>query len=415
MVSSRIAATSLPAACLYALLALACATPPDPARESAPPPIDSGQEPAAGAAFSPAQQKAFAFLMTQQKDGVFSASFGGKTFPDPAFTGFGLLALQTKAKATRTAAENEAIDKGMKWLLAGQNADGSFGRQLQNYTTSVVVGALARWGDPAAKPALEKAQKYILKCQNVESSGFQSSDRDYGSIGYGDSQRGDLSNVNFALQALRESGLPANDEAFQKALVFLQRSQNLKAVNDFSGKVSNPDDGGKLIDVTSGDDGGGMYYPGNSAAGYEVTPDGKSVPRSYGSMTYALLKSYTLCGVKSDDPRVQKAVDWIATNWTLEVNPGFVAPTGDKAHYAGLFYYYMVLAQSLDMAGVTTVTRQVADGKSKPIDWKKDLRARLEGMQQAGGGWLNDKNPRWMEGVDVLCTCYALLALERCR
>jgi squalene-hopene/tetraprenyl-beta-curcumene cyclase len=375
--------------------------------------LDHAQEPAA-TAFSPAQHKAFEFLMSQQKDGVFMATYGGKTFPDPAFTGFGLLALQTKPKAQRTAAESKVIDQGLQWLLAHQNDDGSFGQQVQNYTTSVVVGALARWNNPAAEAALQKAQKYLLKCQHIEQSGYQSSDRDYGSIGYGDSQRGDLSNVHFALQALRESGLPANDEALQKAIVFLQRSQNLKSVNDFAGKVTNPDEEGKLIDIAPGNDGGGVYYPGNSAAGYLVTPDGKSQPRSYGSMTYALLKSYTLCGVDTDDPRVKAAVGWISSHWTLAENPGFDVPVGDKARYAGLFYYYMVLAQALDLAGVQSVEATTDDGKPKPLEWRKALRAKLESMQAANGSWTNDKNSRWMEGSDLLCTFYAMLALDRC-
>src|SRR5262249_45155398 len=164
------------------------------------------------------------------------------TFPDPAITGFGLMALQTKPKDQRSQREQQTIEQGLKWLLQGQNQDGSFGRQVQNYTTSVVVGALARSGDPAAGPALQKAQQFLLKCQYLEQNGYQSSDRDYGAMGYGgsDNRRADLSNTNFALQALRDTGLPADHEAFQKALVFLQRTQNLKAVNDFTGKVPDP-------------------------------------------------------------------------------------------------------------------------------------------------------------------------------
>ncbi|MEY4830723.1 MAG: hypothetical protein RLZZ562_2519, partial [Planctomycetota bacterium] len=259
------------------------------------------------AAFSLQQQKAFDFLMSQHQDG-WLVKFGDKMLPDPAITALATLALLTKPAQLRTQREGNVIDKGMQFLLANQNDDGSFGKQLQNYTTSVAVGALVRWAKPEAKVAIEKAQRYILACQNAEQGGYEKGDRDYGSIGYGGSQRGDLSNVNFALQALRESGLPAEHEAFQKALVFLQRSQNLKAVNDFTGKVTDPDAGGKLMDMESGNDGGSGYYPGNSAAGYDETPDGKSHPRSYGSMTYALLKSYTLCGLPADDARVQAAV-----------------------------------------------------------------------------------------------------------
>lgn len=359
--------------------------------------------------------------MARQKDGVFEASYAGKTFPDAAMTGFGLYALQSKPKARRSAAEQAAIDQGAEWLLARQNADGTFGENVPNYTTCLVVGALARWGGPGVTPALAKAQKAILGFQNAEANGYARSDRDYGSIGYGNSQRGDLSNLHFSLQALRETGLPADHEAFQKALTFLQRTQNLKSVNDFQGKVPDPDREGVVLDATSGDDGGAGYYPGNSNAGYVVQPDGKSSPRSYGSMTYALLKSYTLAGVPGDDARVQAAVKWIQDNWTLAVNPGADPAMGEKVQYQGLFYYYMVLAQALDAAKVASVrvTQPATDGKSPAlvaqIEWRKALRSHLEGMQSADGTWRNGKNDRWMEGQELLCTCYALTALELCR
>ncbi len=384
--------------------------------------LDSTQDPQAkapAAVFSPAQQKAFAWLLAQQKDGVFAVTMRGKTFPDPALTGFGLLALETKPKAMRSAEEQATIEKGLRWLVAGQNEDGTFGQQVPNYTTCVVVAALTRWDDAAAKPALKKAQHAILGFQNSEAGGYQRSDRDYGSIGYGNSQRGDLSNLHFSLEALRATGLPADHEAFSKALVFLQRTQNLKSVNDFSGKVPDLDHEGVVLDATSGDDGGAAYYPGNSAAGYVVQPDGKSVPRSYGSMTYALLKSYTLAGLKGDDPRVQAAVKWISENWTLTVNPGSDPTLAEKVKYQGLFYYYMVLAQALDTAGVANVKVAGKDAKGAPstteVDWRKALRAHLEGMQQADGTWVNGKNDRWMENLPLLCTCYAMTALERCR
>ncbi|MEC7582832.1 MAG: prenyltransferase/squalene oxidase repeat-containing protein [Planctomycetota bacterium] len=375
--------------------------------------LDQGDGPGP-VAFDESQQRGIDFLMSRQKDGVFMAVFEGQSFPDPAITGFGILALQTKPESLRTEAEQTAIDQGIEWLLNAQNEDGSYGRQVQNYTTSVVVGALSRSKDPRTKPVLAKAQKYIVMCQNAEQGGYERSDRDYGSIGYssGSNLRGDLSNLSFAIQALRESGMRADDEALQKSLVFLQRTQNLKSVNDFAGKVSDPDQQGRIIEVTSGDDGGAAYYPGNSAAGYIVQPDGKSNPRSYGSMTYALLKSYTFCGIDGSDPRVQAVVRWIENNWSLAENPGFDPRMGEAARYQGLFYYYMVLAQALDMVGVEKIkTADDPDG----ISWRKALRDRLEELQLPNGAWLNDKNSRWMEGYDVLCTCYALVALERCR
>ena len=378
--------------------------------------LDRAQSAPAGA-FAPSQQRAFDWLLSQQHDDVFGVTKDKVFTADVSLTGFALLALQTKPKEMRTQQEQAAIERGLRWLVAHQNADGSFGDHLLNYTTSVSVGALARWDDPAVKPALGKAQHWLLACQFLESNGYESSDRDYGAMGYGgnDSRRADLSNTNFALQALRDTGLPENNEAFQKAIVFLQRTQNLKSVNDFKGKVPDPQNEGRKIDATSGDDGGACYYPGNSSAGYIVLPDGKAMPRSYGSMTYALLKAYSLCGLKADDPRIQAAVKWIQANWTLAENPGIDPALGDKARFQGLFYYYMVLAQALDLVGVREVTATGKNGKPETVDWRKALRAHLEGMEAANGTWVNGKNERWMEGRDFLCTCYALIALEHCR
>ena len=368
-----------------------------------------------GAEWSDSQARAFAYLMQQQQRGVFAN--------DPAMTGFGLMALQSKPRGLRTTQEQAVIDAGLQWLLTKQNDDGTFGERVTNYTTCVVVGALVRWQNPAAAPVLKKAQKAILMFQNSERGGYQRSDRDYGSIGYGNSQRGDLSNLHFSIEALRKTGLPEDHEALQKALVFLQRTQNLKSVNDFSGKVPNPDKEGETMEVTSGDDGGATYYPGNSNAGYIVRPDGQAIPRSYGSMTYALLKSYTLAGVKGDDPRVQAAVKWIGDHWTLAINPGSDPALGEKTKYAGLFYYYMVLAQALDAAGMKAIekveTKTTAAGVTQQVkttvDWQQELRAHLAKIQSADGSWVNGENGRWMEGMPLLCTCYAMVALEHCR
>lgn len=383
--------------------------------------LDEQAQQGPAAVFSAAQQKGFDFLFSKQKDGVFSIPAGkDKLVPHPGFTALGLLALQTKPKAMRTAAEQAAIDQGLRWLCSLQADDGTIGQEQPNYITCAAVAALARWHDPAAKAVLAKAQKAILGFQNLERSGYEPSDPDYGSIGYGGGQRGDLSNLHFSLEALRATGLPADHEAFQKALVFLQRTQNLKSHNDFAGKVKDPDRGGQLLDVTSGDDGGASYYPGNSAAGYLVLPDGKSTPRSYGSMTYALLKSYTLAGLSRDDERVQAAVRWVREHWDLATNPGADPALGEKVKYQGLFYYYMVLAQALDLVGLETVevagpANDQGARKTEAVAWRKALRSQLEGMQQADGSWVNSQNGRWYEGLPVLCTCYALAALERCR
>lgn len=360
--------------------------------------------------FAASQQKAFDFLMKGQKEGKFFAGPPGKEVASLELTALALGGLQTKPKATRTPAEQAAIDQGLAWIAASQTEAGSFGTDNVNYVTCAGIYALARAEDAKWKDALGKAQRFVLSLQNTERRGYAQGDRDYGSIGYGGSGRGDLSNLNFAIEALRASGLPAQDEALQKAIVFLQRTQNLRQVNDHKGR-GRDDDTGTWYDVTSGDDGGSAYYPGNSPMGYVTLEDGTKVPRSYGSMTYALLKAYMLCGLKSDDPRVVAAVGWIQKHWTLSENPGAdVQRYGDAARHQGLFYYYMMLAQALDLVGIDAF--KVGDAQ---VEWRKDLRKTLEASQKPDGSWVNEKNARWWENVPTLCTVYALIALEKCR
>ncbi len=289
-----------------------------------------------------------------------------------------------------------------------------------NYIACAAVLALTAADDPAHKPVLDRVQKQILKLQNVEPA-YARSDRDYGSIGYGGDERGDLSNLQFSLEALVATGLDAKQsDAFEKAIVFLQRCQNLKSHNDQEFEVRD-EVSGKLQRSESGDDGGAAYYPGNSPMGHIELPNGARVPRSYGSMTYALLKAYTLSGLTKDDPRVQAAVAWLGRNWNLDENPGADPTMPEKTKYQGLYYYYMVVAQALDVAGVDGLEVVApAQGENqtpttRKIDWRAELRGKLEALQQKDGGWVNQKNGRWWEMMPATCTCYALLALDHCR
>ncbi len=205
-------------------------------------------------------------------------------------------------------------------------------------------------------------------------------------------------------------------EAFAKTLIFLQRTQNLIEVNDFKRKIRDPDSG-EWRTVAPGDDGGAAYYPGNSPAGYIEQTDGSRIPRSYGSMTYALLKAYTLCGLPPDDRRVLATIKWLGQNWALDTNPGSDPGKPEKTKYQGLFYYYMVMAQALNTAGVEELETWQGEGTQKRkvvVNWRTDLGAQIKGMQAEDGSWLNERNGRWFESQALICTAYAMLALEHC-
>ncbi|MEO0479304.1 MAG: prenyltransferase/squalene oxidase repeat-containing protein [Planctomycetota bacterium] len=356
---------------------------------------------AKNATWRPVQERGLKFLLTQQEDGTFFVETPGGRFPDTGLSSIALGALQTKPKHLRSAELQSTIEQGLQSLMASQNEDGSFGQRSLNYTTCAAILALTRAQEPRFDDAIRLARNFVLALQNVEDRGYAQSDRDYGSIGYGGDQRGDLSNLQFAVEALRASGLDAENEAFAKAIVFLQRTQNLPEVNDFEGRVRN--EKGEWIEVTPGDDGGAAYYPGNSPAGTVELSDGRQIPRSYGSMTYAMLKTYTLAGLQPSDARVEALLNWLGENWSVTENPGSDPRLAEKTKYQGLYYYYMVLSQALSLVGADKVGEH---------DWRAELSAQLRAVQRDDGSWLNEQNGRWWENRALICTVYSLLALE---
>lgn len=355
-------------------------------------------EPADAAKVTAAIERGARFLLTQSDAGKFGAP--GK--PDAGLTAMaigGLIAVP----APRAKDIQAAIDAGVAWLVSLQKPDGSIhdGKNA-NYTTSAVILALVRNGNAEHKPIIEKARNWLIGLQVGEEEGYSSDDPYYGGIGYGSSERPDLSNLQFALEALHASGLPKDDPAFQRALKFLQRCQNRSESND----IRIPDAGGVIV---SGDDGGSAYLPGNSPAGTIELAGGQKVARSYGSMTYALLKGFIFAGLPKDDPRMKAAWEWVSKNWTVDVNPGFEHAADPSAAYQGLYYYLHTMAKALDLYGSETVV----DAQGKEHAWRKELAGRMLGLaRKTDGAWTNENSSRWHEGDPVLGTSYALLTLE---
>jgi len=269
------------------------------------------------------------------------------------------------------------LQKGMDYLLSHRQEDGSITRgDLPVYNTAVALMALEASGDPEMAPVIEAGRAYLSGAQSDEGEGYGPDHKFYGGIGYGSDERPDLSNLQLALEALAETSDDRDDPAWDKALVFLQRCQNYSETND---------------QAWAQDDGGFVYLP---------DPDHSSLgSRSYGSMTYAGLKSFLYAGVDRDDPRVQAALEWSRQHYTLEENPGM----GNQ----GLYYYFHTFAKAMDVMGDATFV----DAEGVEHDWYAELVARLGDLQQDDGSWSNS-NDRWWERDPVLVTAYAILALE---
>ena len=237
----------------------------------------------------------------------------------------------------------------------------------------------------------------------------------YGGVGYGRHGRPDLSNTGFFLEALHASGVPADDPAFQRALVFLQRTQMVErrdgmVINDMP-YAKGSRQGGFIYATSVDKDGVGKGQSQSTLGPIEETlDDGTKVSRlrAYGSMTYTGFKSYIYAGLKKDDPRVQAAMDWIARNYTLTENPG--------AGEDGLYYYYVIFARAMQAHGEPTIRTVGPDGGTVERRWAKDLVAQLATLQEPDGSFRPMKDgARWMEDNKVLITAYALIALEAAR
>jgi len=339
------------------------------------------------------------FFDRHQRKGTFSLEIEGWDDPEPGVTALCLSAVAALADATQQP-RPEWFAQGLDFLVSRQRSDGSIQEQgLAVYTTSVAVEALIAGGREQDKDAIEHARRFLVAGQFDESKGFElGKDAYYGGVGYGDGERPDLSNSQMAIEAASRAGTPANDPFFVKARSFLEQCQNL---SEGEPKSWPRPDGGKLV---AGTDGGGTYLPGAGAAGEVRLADGIYQARSYGSMTYALAKSYILCGVPADDGRLSAAIRWLADHFTVENNPGFERPEDGKQ---GLYYYYLSLGRTLRRLP----PEGFRNAKGEPIAWREALTRKLLDSQRTDGSWINEGSVRWFEGAPTLCTAYAVLAL----
>ncbi|MCS7304385.1 MAG: terpene cyclase/mutase family protein [Thermoguttaceae bacterium] len=332
----------------------------------------------------------------------------------------------------------KTVDRGLQYLASAQADNGSWSGQMGMGPTALATLAFLRHGRTPADPAVAKALKHLeeyvqenggiytpggriatyetciaLLCfqqansqgqykkilQDAEAflrgtpwdetRGKNRSDLYYGGAGYSAKSRPDLSNTAFLIEALRSAGAKPDDPAIQRALVFVSRCQNLESEHNTTPWAAKINDGGFYYTCV-------LEKPEQQRQG----PEGGL--RSYGSMTYAGLKSMVYAGLTKDDPRVKAVLGWVRKYYSVSENPGM----GD----AGLYYYYHTFAKALAAAGMDLVE----DAQGRRHDWRRELTEELARRQKPDGSWVNT-NPRWMEGDANLCTAFALLALSYCQ
>ena len=339
------------------------------------------------------------FLLSRREaDGGWNLGNGANK---PAITAMVLKALLQSGGDTT---KDPVIRQSFDLMLTYRQKDGGIYNPKEgqeNYTSAVALMALAAAKDPQYKSAIDDLILYLKGLQIVP--GSQSPDGQkigqahpwVGGVSYGKHGRPDLSNVGMWMDALHEAGVPGDDPAMQRALVFVTNSQNRSESNAQPWAKLGPNDGGFVYAPAVKDD----VAKGQSMA--EEGPDGGL--RSYGSMTYTGFKSLLYASVDPKDGRVQAALKWIQQYWRLDSNPNMPALRSKE----GLYYYYHVFAKALRTWDQATI----ADSKGQQHNWREELTDALQQQVGPDGSWSNSAE-RWFEKNAVLSTCYAVLALE---
>ncbi len=370
-------------------------------------------------------EKSIEYLRTKQDEAT-----GGWSVPEqgpniPAITGLVLNGMLMEPDIDHT---DPTVAKALDYLFSFQQEDGGiYDVILANYNTAITVSALSRVNTAEADEAIQKAIPFLKRLQWSEDAipGREDTavvDRShpyYGGVGYGGSGRPDNSNLNLMLQALHDAGVDPEDPAFQRALVFLQRTQMLH--KDEEGNVINDmpyaegsQQGGFIYATSPNEDNIGV---GESKAGTmeETLSDGTTASRlrAYGSMTYAGFKSYIYADLDREDPRVVAAYDWLRANYTLDENPGIGMD--------GYYYFLITMSRAMDAWGEDTIEVVVEaeddtdsdnnSPKTQSRDWSNDLIAKFAELQNEDGSF-RSVDDRWMEGNPVLITAYSLIALQ---
>ena len=343
-----------------------------------------------------------------RKDGTWAME-GKYKFP-PAVTA---LALKCILQDPRYNVNSPIVEKGFQALLKYQQKDGGIydpkmGRS--NYCTSIAVCALATANSPKYKSNLDRAVKFLRSIQiqagtlsrdkkgGKEGEKIEAGHPFIGGVSYGKHGRPDMNNLGWWMQAMHEAGVKGDDPQMQLALKFVNRCQNRTESNDLPwAKEKGTNDGGMI------------YAPAKRDI---KVPESKANPKgddknfaSYGSISYAGMKSMLYANVGKNDPRVKELFAWLRRNWTLDHNPG-VEP-GRK--HQGQYFYYNAMSSALSAFGKDSFKVK----GNKEINWRVELVRALQERIAPDGSWHNDKASRWAEDQKILVTCYEVLALEQ--
>jgi hypothetical protein len=326
---------------------------------------------------------------------------------------------------------NTAIDKGVTWLAAQQNTDGSFGVGDGVAMTGFAVLKLEDRAIEQGKSPFDSTYAYSDNVQKGLNYLFSHVQEDGGIV-----TNYQVYDTSIALMAICESGTPnrvvsgtGNPYADGKTYKEIAEAAVNRLVH------SQTADGGWQY-TTAEDDEAELGLGDQSNTGYATLglvyaqkfgisipagtlgginnwvnviqgPEGYSMymtdwawPNVY--KTGSLLYEFKMVGAGTEDARVQKAVGFIQNYWNY---PGTsIYDLGWEGSYQACFG----LMKGFEAQGISTITVD-----SNSVDWYDDMADWIVTTQNADGSWPADAWANYMGTPKVLTTCWALLTLEK--
>ena len=324
------------------------------------------------------------------------------------------------------AAVDDAIEKGVRWLLAEQRPDGSFGAGGSNGLGQTALGTLAllHAGLREEGPGNEDARlARLLALIDRQGPGRE---------GHADQDPGTYA-VSLLLLVLRTRGREADRPRMQRLADLLARIQAENGQWAYHGEPGETGRGGPDVGDNSNTQfavlalgaaaGEGLTVPSATLArarswwlraaaedgGFGYDSGGSPDSASRGSMTCAGISSLAILEAARGTPgrgpiapevasTREKALTWLAQRFTVAKNPGS-APPASRARVAGLgwnLYYLWAFERACVLAGTERVGEH---------DWFAEGTAHVLAQQRKDGSWV--------EKAPLVDTCFALLFLTR--
>jgi len=284
----------------------------------------------------------------------------------------------------------DKIDRAIEFIRKNTNPDGALGMMdptlpdYPNYATALAVSAICRAKRPGWQQQIAPMIAYLRRMQFTESTGWKQSDPPYGAWGMGGIDHPppnpghvDLSMSRYVIEALRAAGVQAEDPAFTRARIFIERCQNYDP--------KHPDDAD-----------GGFFFSTTEVETNKAGQIGEHF-RSYGTTTADGILALLAIGRPLKDERVRAAERWLTSHHRDMAVPGFIG----EAHHRwpkGLAFYYAAASTQAFRALKTPLNPAVAD--------------ELQRIQRADGSWSNPEN-LVKEDDPLIATAFAVRALAK--